>query len=103
MPARPSAEYIHSYGKQPTGKTTTISPESCAPYVPAQVRMLNKDAAGWLVTDGGSLALKLDSRSDAEAALELVKGYSQHCVIGRTDLRTPTLQAPTHSRLDYWK
>ena len=103
VPARPTAEYIHSYWKRPTGKTTTISPESCAPYVPAQVRMLNKDAAGWLVTDGGTLALKLDSRSDAEAALELVKGYTQHCVIGRTDLRPPTLQAPSHSRLDYWK
>jgi len=102
-PGRPSPEYMLRYWKLPTGKTTTISPESCTLYVPARLMTFDKGSAGWIVTDGGSLVLKLDNKSDADAALAIAKEHSQRCVIGRDDLRPLSLAYPQHSRVDYWK
>jgi hypothetical protein len=93
--------YILHYWKSPTGRTTTISPEHCAPYDPMKLQLLPGGAAGWGVTDGADFMLKLGSQTDATAALNLAKQYTSRCTIGRDDFSPPAQRRS--SRLDYWK
>ena len=68
--------------------TAAIVPEDCLPYNPANLRIVNEGASGWLLTDGVSRMLLLDSQQDAQNALILAKRYTKQCFIGRGNTRS---------------
>ena len=92
-------EYIVEYWKNPTGKTTVISPESCTTYLPSKLSAVDRNEAGWIVTDGSGLTLKFDNRDDAQAALAVAKQWAVHCTIGHL-VFTPLLKV---GAIHYWK
>lgn len=59
----------------------------CLPYRPANLRIVNEGASGWLLTDGSSRMLMLDNRLDAERALAVARQHNAHCFIGRDNNR----------------
>lgn len=64
-----------------------VSRQDCLSYDPGRLRIVNEGASGWLLTDGGSRMVMLDSRSDAEHALGIAGGSSRQCFIGRNNNR----------------
>lgn len=87
--------YIVDYWERPTGAPTTISPEDCAPYSAANLRLVDLGAAGWAVMDGSTQIRILDNEADAAATLAVAQEYSSHCAIGRGN--------PAYYTLEYWK
>src|ERR1700741_3973170 len=92
--ARPNrADYIVGYWKGDSGIATTVSPEDCLPYNPAQVSILNPPAsappttADWVITDGTQRMLILSSAQDAQDALTVVRRHTAQCFIGRGNQR----------------
>lgn len=67
--------------------TPAIVPEDCLPYTPANLRIVDEGAAGWLLTDGVSRMLILDDEQDAQDALALAQRHTAHCFIGRDNTR----------------
>jgi hypothetical protein len=60
----------------------------CLPYDPANLRIKNEGAKGWLLTDGTSRMQMLDNEQDAKNALAIAKRFTSHCFIGRDNTRT---------------
>ncbi|HEY8186177.1 MAG TPA: hypothetical protein VIF64_08915 [Pyrinomonadaceae bacterium] len=80
----------YSFGSVRRGVTTIIGvPDrrDCLPYNPRNLRIENEGASGWLLTDGRSRMLVLDSRPDAARALALARQHRAHCFIGRENQR----------------
>lgn len=73
--------------------------EDCLPYNPDNLRIVDEQEQGYLLTDGRSRMLILDDRNDAERALEWAKQHSKHCFIGRDNDRENRDQYI----LEYWK
>jgi hypothetical protein len=92
VPRGPHRDYIIDYWKGSTGKTTTISPETCTSYAPARLAASDKGSKGWIVSDGAALTLTLDNERDASAALALARQFTARCTIGSGNLH-----------IDYWK
>lgn len=97
MTVRERTRYIVHYWKGPTGKQTTISPETCQPYTASELHAEDKGEDGWIVTDGKSFKIALDNRTDADALMALARQYTSHCTIGPPDQAWPL------GRVDYWK
>ncbi|MEW6472174.1 MAG: hypothetical protein AB1679_07880 [Actinomycetota bacterium] len=80
--------YIVEYWEGTSGLAAApISPQDCLPYDPANVRIIDEGATGWLLTDGVSRMLVLDNQTDAGNALTLAKRHRAHCFIGRSNQR----------------
>lgn len=80
--------------------TSPISPVDCDAYAPSntQVRM---DAAGdWILTDGTSLLIRLDSQEDAQAALVLARRHSSRCFLNR---QLNEAREISYSLTHYWQ
>jgi hypothetical protein len=80
-------DYIVQYWKGHSGLSTTMSEEDCIPYNPANVRIVNEGATGWLLTDDVSRMLILDNETDAKNALALARHHTAQCFIGRGNPR----------------
>lgn len=80
------------------GRLVPPAPEDCLPYNPRNLRISSEGAAGWLLTDGVSRMLMLDSRADAGRALALARRHTAHCFIGRGNSRPDRAEYITH----YW-
>lgn len=78
-----------TYWKEPTGQTTTISPENCNAYDPAHLEMIDKGGRQWVVTDGRTLTLGFDNQEGASLGLRVARQYTVHCSVGMF--------------VDYWK
>jgi hypothetical protein len=59
----------------------------CLTYNPADLRIVDEGAAGWLLTDGRSRMLMLDNHADATKALALARRHTRRCFIGRNNTR----------------
>lgn len=92
-------DYIVTYWTGVSGITTTISQQDCIPYDVTGLRIANEGAAGWLLTDGRSRMLTLDSEADARQALALARQHTAQCFIGRGN-RRPDRQAYI---MAYWR
>lgn len=94
------AEYVVYYWRGSSGKKTTIEPEDCVTYDPAELRLVNIGADGFQLVAGGSQALLLlDDEADARNSLKWAKAFTRQCFIGRDNER------PDRSRfiVGYWK
>jgi hypothetical protein len=98
--SRPNRQaYIVTYWKGPTGAGSTIAPEDCQAYHAATLHVVSGGAAGWIVTDGTTQVLLLDSHDDATLAVSVIKAYTARCTIGRTNARP----SPLDYTATYWK
>jgi hypothetical protein len=79
-----AATYFFARRRGPGGDTTR---QDCLLYSPNNLRIENEGANGWLLTDGRSRMLVLDSRADAVRALALARRHTAHCFIGRDNRR----------------
>lgn len=79
--------YIVEYWEGDSGLHPAIQGEDCIRYNPSKLHIVNEGANGWLLTDGRSRLLMLDTKSDAEAALRLAKRHTMQCFIGRGNHR----------------
>lgn len=70
----------------------------CLYYNPNDLKIVFEGATGWLLTDGRSRMLVLDTREDAERALALARRHTGHCFIGRDNTR-PNRRDYVH---EYW-
>jgi hypothetical protein len=68
------------------------------PYNSAALFIVDEGASGWLLTDGGSRMLVLDTQADANDALALAQRHTAHCFIGRGNSR-PNRRDYVH---EYW-
>jgi hypothetical protein len=59
----------------------------CISYNRGALQITNQGASGWLLTDGSSRLLVLDSQQDAENALKLARQHNRQCFIGRGNSR----------------
>lgn len=80
-------DYIMEYWTGDSGLSTTIPREDCISYNPATLEIRDEGASGWLLTDGSSRMVTLDSRGDAEQAKSIAGGFSKQCFIGRNNTR----------------
>jgi sphingomyelin phosphodiesterase len=71
----------------PSGPGPVSRAEDCLTYNPADLRIVDEGASGWLLTDGRSRMLTLDTRQDALDALALARRHTKHCFIGRGNAR----------------
>ena len=92
-------DYIVEYWTGDSGLATTIGPEDCLPYNPANLQIVDEGANGWLLTDGVSRMLILDNETDARNALALAQRHAAQCFIGRGNTR------PNRKDyiVEYWK
>jgi len=67
---------------------SSIVPEDCIPYDPANLRIVDQGSSGWLLTDGAMRMLMLDNESDARDALAMAQCHASQCFIGRGNTRT---------------
>ncbi|WP_370973489.1 PKD domain-containing protein [Amycolatopsis sp. cg9] len=73
------------------------SPEDCVSHDPNRLTITGNDATGYTLVDSGShLMATLDTRQDADNALSVARGYTQHCFDSRGDSRSDWL-------MEYWK
>ena len=75
-----------------------VAREDCLSYDPRTLRIVDEGAQGWLLTDGVSRMLMLDSQADAGRALALARRHTAHCFIGRGNSRPDRAEYITH----YW-
>jgi hypothetical protein len=80
-------DFIMEYWTGDSGIETTIPGEDCISYNSSSLEIRNEGASGWLLTDGSSRMVTLDSRSDAEQAMGIASGSSRQCFIGRNNRR----------------
>jgi hypothetical protein len=80
-------DYIVEYWKGKSGQTPTIPSPDCIPYNKGGLKIVNEGATGWLLTDGSSRMLILDTEQDAKNALILAQAHSKQCFIGRNNTR----------------
>ena len=97
MTVRERSRYIVHYWKGPTGKQTSISPETCQPYDDSALHAEDKGAAGWIVTDRKRLQIPVDNAADADRLIVLARQYRSYCIIGGASPPFPL------SRVDYWQ
>lgn len=79
-----SATYFFARRRGPREETAR---QDCLPYNPNNLRIEDEGTSGWLLTDGRSRMLVLDSRADAVRALALARKHTAHCFIGRDNRR----------------
>ncbi len=72
----------------------------CLPYNPSNVQLRNTASGDWVLTDGASLLVELDSQEDAQAALILVGRHSSRCYI---DLSVNEANQVTYYLAQYWE
>jgi len=89
--------YIFTYFK-PAGPPPTLSPEDCAPYDKASLK-ITASADGWSLADSTSQVALLDSQSDADLLITVAEQYSSRCYIGRGNTRPN----PLGFIVQYWK
>lgn len=83
----------------PTETSGPMAAEDCLPYDRTHLRISDEGAAGWLLTDGRSRMLMLDSQADAERALAVARAHTHHCFIGRDNHRPDRVRYIVH----YWR
>ena len=80
--------YVTEYWVGRSSVDAAPLPQSdCVAYDPEDLRIVDEGADGYLLTDGASRMLLLDTRSDAERALAWAQQHSKHCFIGRDNQR----------------
>lgn len=94
-----ASAYVADYWERPSGQSTTIGPEDCVSYSPANLRLVDLGALGWAVMDGSTQVRLLDNEPDAAAMLAVAQEYSSHCFIGRGN----TQPTPSYYIVEYWK
>ena len=82
-PSSPSA--------QPGGETGGVvvepAPKDCTTYDPATLSVASAGASGWYLRYGTKNMAVLDTKTDAEDAMKVVRGYTQACYVGRGNQR----------------
>jgi hypothetical protein len=91
-------DYIVEYWSGGAG-APSFPGEDCNSYNPGNLRIVNEGANGWLLADGTFRMLSLDNRDDAIQALNLARGNSRICYIGRGNTRPN----PGDYILTYWR
>lgn len=81
-------DYVFEYWVGESDIAVDPPPESdCLSYDPADLRIVDEGADGYLLTDGRSRMALLDTESDAERALNWAQRHTRHCFIGRDNDR----------------
>lgn len=93
------ADYIVEYWAGDSGRNTVIQQPDCIAYRTATLSTVDEGATGWLLTDGASRMVILDSERDAGNALLLARTFTQQCFIGRDNTR-PDRRAYI---VEYWQ
>lgn len=76
-----------------------LSGEDCISYDPATLKLVDLGAAGWQLSDGRSSMLTLDSKLDAQKALNTAAGFTAQCFLGRNNSRDDR----SRYVFQYWK
>ena len=82
------ADYIVEYWAGDSGISTVIQQPDCISYRTGGLSTVDEGATGWLLTDGASRMVILDSERDADNALLLARSFTQQCFIGRDNARS---------------
>ncbi|MEL7474843.1 MAG: hypothetical protein AAGJ55_01245 [Cyanobacteria bacterium J06555_12] len=90
--------YITEYWLGDSGINAGQIGGDCRSYNPANIRIVDEGANGWLLTDGISRMDLLDTLEDAELALGLAREHSSRCFVGRSNDRPNR----TAYILEYW-
>lgn len=81
------ADYIVEYWAGDSGVNTVIQQPDCIAYRTAGLRTVDEGSTGWLLTDGVSRMVILDSERDAGNALLLARSFTNQCFVGRGNTR----------------
>ncbi|MGK7911437.1 MAG: hypothetical protein AB4050_08130 [Synechococcus sp.] len=92
------SRYITEYWLGDSGINAGQIGGDCRSYNPADIRIVDEGANGWLLTDGISRMDILDNLEDAELALGLAREHNTRCFVGRGNNR-PNQRAYI---LEYW-
>ena len=84
-----------------TLRPPVITVQDCISYNPSALTIVNQGADGFLITDGSSAMLILDTVADADTAVALLHNYNQQCFIGRSNSYTGS-ERYRHI-VDYWQ
>ena len=80
--------YVWEYWQGDSGLGVAVPENDCLAHDPNALSAVDRGADGWLVMGSGVEAIKLfDTYNDAQAALNVMRNYNQHCYIGRTNTR----------------
>ena len=90
--------YITEYWLGDSGIVAGQIGGDCRSYDPANIRIVDEGANGWLLTDGISRMDVLDNLQDAELALGLAREHNSRCFVGRGNNRPNRLSYI----LEYW-
>ncbi len=93
------ANYIVEFWIGSSGLTPTVEAPDCIPYHPTKLSITDEGANGWLLSEGPSRMLMLDTKADAELALAAVKTWSAQCFVGRDNKRADRMQYI----MQYWQ
>ncbi len=96
--ATPS-RYVVTFWLRPTGAATTIDPEDCTAYQPANLQIVSLGSLGWAVVDGATQIALVDDEPDATLALKAAQQYTLHCFIGRGN----TQPNASSYVVEYWR
>jgi hypothetical protein len=80
--------YVHELWLGDSGINTMIANEDCIPYNPNNLVIVDEGASGWLLTDGESRMVVLDTENDAQAMLAYALLNDRQCFIGRDNTRS---------------
>ncbi|MCI0840594.1 MAG: Ig-like domain-containing protein [Chloroflexi bacterium] len=61
-----------------------ISPEDCEAYNASNTQIRSTSTGDWILTDGSTLLIRMDSQEDAQAALQLASRQSSRCFVSRS-------------------
>ena len=86
---------------QSNTKPFTIGRSTCTPYDPATLKLQEIKATGtWRLQRGdGAILIGFANREDAEAGLEVARGFTQVCYIGKDNTRPNRRDY----MMEYWK
>jgi hypothetical protein len=81
---RPERErYIMDYWLEPVAGAAPVPSPDCIAHNPANLTIHDLGADGWRVQDGSQYIVILDTKTDAEDAVKVMKHYNRNCYIGR--------------------
>ena len=61
-----------------------IVPEDCEAYNASNTQIRSTPTGDWILTDGSTLLIRMDTQEDAQAALQLASRHSSRCFVSRS-------------------